>query len=99
MNANELLSTPQSPWQNLYVERVFRTLRRDCIDHVVVLDEKHSKRIIQEYIDKYYHISRAHLSLHKDCPKNREVEPLELGKVKSEPILGGLHHRYYRKVA
>ena len=99
LNINEVQIAPRSPWQNPYVERVIGTLRRDCLDHIIVMNEKHLKRILQEYIDKYYHPSRTHLSLNKDCPEYREVEPSELGNVKSEPILGGLHHRYYRKVA
>jgi len=90
---------PRSPWQNPYVERVIGTLRRDCLDYIIVLNERQLKRILNEYIEKYYHPCRTHLSLGKDCPEQREVEPLELGSIKSEPILGGLHHRYYRKAA
>ena len=94
MNINEVLITPWSPWQNPYVERVIGTIRRDYLDQMIVLNERHLKRILKEYIDKYYHSSRTHLSLDKDCPEYREVESLELGNVKSEPILGRLHHRY-----
>jgi hypothetical protein len=99
MKIDEVLIALRLPWQNPYVERVIGTFRRDCLDHVIVINEKHLKRILQEYIDKYYHPSRTHLSLGKDCPEQREVEPVELGEIKSEPILGGLHHRYYRKAA
>ena len=99
LNINEVLIAPRSPWQNPYVERVIGTIRRDCLDHFIVLNERHLKRILDEYIDKYYHPYRTHLSLGKDCPECREVELPELGEIKSEPILGGLHHRYYRKAA
>ena len=99
LNINEVLIAPRSPWQNPYVERVIGTIRRDYLDNIIVLNERHLKRILKEYIDKYYHPFRTHLSLDKDCPEYREVEPMELGEVKSEPILGGLHHRYYRKAA
>ena len=99
MNIDEVQIAPRSPWQNPYVERVIGTIRRDCLDHIIVLNERHLKRILREYINKYYHPSRTHLSLNKDCPEYREVEPSEQGEIKSEPILGGLHHRYCRKAA
>ena len=99
LNINEVLIAPRSPWQNPYVERVIGTIRRDCLNHIIILHERHLKRVLKEYIDQYYHTCRTHLSLDKDCPEYREIEPLELGNVKSEPILGGLHHRYYRKAA
>ncbi len=99
MNIDEVLIAPRLPWQNPYVERVIGTIRRDCLDHIIVLNERHLKRILNEYIEKYYHPCRTHLSLDKDCPEYREVETAEFGAVKSESILGGLHHRYYRKAA
>ena len=99
MNVNEVLIAPKSPWQNPYVERVIGTLRRECLDHIIVMNERHLKRILKEYIDRYYHQCRTHLSLDKYCLEHREVESLGLGNIKSEPILGGLHHRDYRKAA
>jgi len=99
LNINEVLIAPHSPWQNPYVERVIGTIKRECLDHIIVLNARHLKHILSEYIEKYYHPCRTHLSLGKKCPEYIEVEPLELGSIKSEPIFGGLHHRYYRKAA
>ena len=96
LNINEVLIAPRSPWQNPYVERVIGSIRRDCLDHIIVLNERHLKSILSEYIEKYYHPFRTHLSLGKDCPEYREVEPMELGEIKSESIFGGLHYWYYR---
>ena len=89
----------KSPWQNAYCERAIGTIRRECTDHVIILNEKHLKRMLRQYINEYYNVSRTHLSLGKDCPDSRSVEPQEIGEVKEIPILGGLHHRYYRKAA
>ena len=79
LNINEIQIALRSPWQNPYVERVIGTIRRDCHDHIIVLNERHLKRILNEYIEKYYHPCRTHLSLNKDCPEYREVETPELG--------------------
>ena len=94
----EVLIAPRSPWQSPYVERMFGTLRRDLLDHVVVIDEKHLRRLIREYLG-YYHGSRTHLSLAKDAPIPRKVQRPSMGKVVSFPVLGGLHHRYERRAA
>ena len=79
-------------------ERVIGSVRRDCLDHVIVLGENHLRRVMREYI-AYYHNDRTHLSLDKDCPIHRPVEPPENGPIREMPILGGLHHRYTRKAA
>jgi putative transposase len=84
---------PHSPWQNGHVERLIGSIRRECLDHVIILNARHLRRILQEYAD-YYNQDRTHLSLGKDSPAHRPIEGL--GKVKSRKILGGLHHRYYR---
>jgi hypothetical protein len=65
---------------------------------VIVFDERHLRRILREYLE-YYHRDRTHLGLEKDCPEPREVDPPEVGPIRSWPILGGLHHRYYRDAA
>jgi putative transposase len=94
----QVVTARRSPWQNPYVERVIGSIRRECLDHVLILDERHLKRVLRDYLD-YYHQSRTHLGLEKDCPVPRSVEPLEAGDIQVEPILGGLHHRYSRRVA
>ena len=83
----------RSPWQNGYVERLIGSIRRDCLDHVVVLGERHLRHLFHSY-QRYYNEVRTHLSLHKDAPVPREVR--EAGRVLSVPILGGLHHQYVR---
>jgi transposase InsO family protein len=94
----EVVTAPRSPWQNPYVERVIGTIRRECLDHVIILDERHLRRILGSYLD-YYHGSRTHLSLGKDTPDGRPVQPAGSGKVVSLPRVGGLHHRYERLAA
>ena len=89
----------RSPWQNAYCKRVIGSIRRECTDHFIVINEMHLRRILREYVDGYYNISRTHLSLGKDCPAPRDVEPLAAGNVVDLPILGGLHHRYFRHAA
>ncbi len=98
MGINEVLTAPRSPWQNAYAERVIGTIRRECLDHVIVLSEGHLRRILSSYFD-YYHRSRTHLSLEKDCPEPRAVHPPHAGKVIAFPQVGGLHHRYERLAA
>ncbi|MCH8110943.1 MAG: transposase, partial [Proteobacteria bacterium] len=95
MGINEVLAAPGSPWQNTYAERIIGTIRRECLDHVIVLSEQHLRRILSSYFE-YYHRSRTHLSLEKDCPDPRPVYPLDAGKVIVFPQVGGLHHRYER---
>lgn len=98
LDLKQVLTAPRSPWQNPYVERVIGSIRRECLDHVIVFDERHLRRILRESID-YYHRDRTHLGLGKDCPEPRDVEPPEIGPITSRAILGGLHHRYYRDAA
>ena len=82
-----------SPWQNGYAERLIGSIRRECLDHLIVLGEAHLRRILQRYVD-YYNKIRTHRSLDKDAPSYRSVQ--RLGKVRSQSILGGLHHHYAR---
>ena len=98
MGIKEVKTAPRSPWQTPYVERLIGTLRRDCIDHVIVLNERHLRRLLQCYLT-YYHSSRTHLSLEKDSPEPRKVEPPDHGKIVEFPMVGGLHHRYRRLAA
>jgi transposase InsO family protein len=84
---------PWSPWQNPYVERLIGSIRRECLDHVVVLGQAHLHRILRSYA-AYYNEARTHRSLRKDCPIHRTMQTA--GTVVSMPILGGLHHRYAR---
>jgi len=83
-----------SPWQNPFCERVIGTLRRDCLDHMIILNEKHLYNVLHEYIFEYYNVSRTHMSLGKDSPVHRPTQ--KDGKVVCKPILGGLHHVYSR---
>jgi transposase InsO family protein len=99
MGIKEVLIAPRSPWQNPYAERMIGTLRRDLLDHVIIVDERHLRRLVREYLDGYYHPARTHLSLGKDAPIPRPVQPPEMGRVVSIPVLGGLHHRYQRRAA
>ena len=94
----EVLTAPQSPWQNPFAERLIGSIRRECLDHVVVLGERHLRRILTAYF-AYYHRTRTHLSLEKDAPHGRNIEPPSLGPVLSIPEVGGLHHRYSRRAA
>ena len=98
MGIHEVKTAPRSPWQNPYVERLIGTLRRECLDHVVVLNENHLRRLLRDYLT-YYHRYRTHLSLDKDSPESRPVEPLDQGRIVETPMVGGLHHRYTRLAA
>ena len=98
LGVQEVVSAPRSPWKNPYVERVIGSIRRDCLDHTIVLNERHLRRILREYIE-YYHTCRTHLSLNKDPPETRIVEPPKLGNVVALPRIGGLNHRYSRIAA
>jgi transposase InsO family protein len=98
MGIKQVLSAPRSPWQRGYVERVIGTIRRECLDHMIVFNERCLHRHIQEFV-AYYHESRTHLSLAKDAPLPRAVQSPEVGRVVAMPALGGLHHRYERRAA
>jgi transposase InsO family protein len=98
MGIEQVLTAPRSPWQSPYCERVIGTLRRDCLDHVIVLGEQHLRRILRKYLE-YYHGSRTHLALDKDTPELRKRESPNGGKVIALPMVGGLHHRYTRRAA
>lgn len=93
MSIKEVLSAPRSPWQRAYVERVIGSIRRECLDHVIVFDEDSLRRTLRSYFS-YYHRSRLHLSLDKDSPDSRPIQ--SSGRIIASPEVGGLHHRYER---
>jgi putative transposase len=94
----EVVTAPRSPWQNPYVERVIGSIRRECLDHVIVLNERHLKRVLSRYFD-YDHHWRTHLSLSMDSPESRPVHLPAQGAVIEYPEVGGLHHHYERRAA
>ncbi len=98
MGIEEVLIAPRSPWQSPFVERLIGSIRRECLDHIIVLNEGHLRRVLSRYFG-YYHRSRTHLSLEMDCPERRAVQPPELGDVIELSEVGGLHHRYERRAA
>ena len=98
MGIVEVVSAPASPWHNPYVERVIGSIRRECLDHVIVLNASHLRRILTMY-GRYYHRRRTHLGLEKDAPDPRPVSPPSAGLIVVTPEVGGLHHRYKRKAA
>jgi transposase InsO family protein len=98
MGIAEVITAPRSPWQNAYVERVTGSIRRECLDHIVIFNERHLRRVLSSYVD-YYHGTRTHLSLVKDCPDPRPIQPRGVGRVVAIPKVGGLHHRYQRLAA
>jgi transposase InsO family protein len=89
-------TAPRSPWQNPYVERVIGSIRRECLDHVIIFNERHLRRVLRTYV-AYYERSRTHLALGKDAPMERAVQPN--GCIVVRPEVGGLHHRYERQAA
>src|SRR2546425_11261518 len=95
MGIGEVISSPSSPWQNPYTERLIGSIRRECLDHVIVLGEQHLQRVLTRY-GVYYHGSRTHLSLAKDAPTPRRVQGVTEGDVIVIREVGGLHHRYER---
>jgi putative transposase len=95
MSIKEVVIAPKSPWQNPYVERLIGSIRRECLDHVIVLNAGHLQRLLARYF-AYYHQWRTHLSLAMDCPKSRPMQPPDRGQVLAVPEVGGLHHHYER---
>jgi len=98
MGIEEVLTAPRSPWQNPFLERLVGSIRRECLDHVIVWNERSLRRTLQSYF-AYYQRSRTHLALGKDAPAPRALEPPERGRVVAIPLVGGLHHRYQRQAA
>jgi transposase InsO family protein len=98
MGITEVLTAPRSPWQNPLAERLVGSIRRECLDHMIVLGEKHLRQILKSYFD-YYLGARTHLSLAKDAPSPRVVQGPEAGEIVEIPQVGGLHRRYERRAA
>jgi putative transposase len=94
----EVVTAPRSPWQNPYVERVIGSIRRECLNHTIILGERHLRRVIGNYVG-YYNRVRTHLSLDKDAPVRRPVHPPDFGSIVSRSHCGGLHHEYLRAAA
>jgi transposase InsO family protein len=94
----EVITAPRCPWQNPYVERLIGSVRRECLDHFIVWNQRSLRRILQSYF-AYYQRSRTHLALDKDAPEPRTVQPPDQGRVLAIPQVGGLHHRYQRRAA
>ena len=98
MGIEEIQTAPRSPWQNAYAERLIGSIRRECLDHVIVLNEVGLSRILTQYLT-YYHQSRTHLSQAKDSPQSRTIALPTCGPIVATPQVGGLHHRYDRRAA
>ncbi|MCP4303062.1 MAG: transposase family protein [Gammaproteobacteria bacterium] len=94
----EVLTAPASPWQNAYAERVIGSMRRECLDHTIILGVQHLRRTVKKYVD-YYNGVRTHLSLEKDAPKPRPVQLPRGGVIRPRRHCGGLHHEYFRQAA
>jgi transposase InsO family protein len=98
MGVTEVIAAPSSPWQNPFAERLIGSLRRECLDHVIILNQRHLRCVLARYVS-YYHRARTHLSLEKDAPAPRRIhEPTE-GRVVAFAEVGGLHNRYERRAA
>jgi putative transposase len=98
MGIKEVVIAARSPWQNAYVERIIGSIRRECLNHVIIFDERHLRRVLSSYFH-YYHKARTHLSLGKDCPETRPIPRPASGQIIAFPEVGGLHHRYERRAA
>jgi len=98
MGITGVITAPRSAWKNAYVERVIGSIRRECADHLVILNERDLRRVLSSYVD-HYQGARTHLSLGKDCPDSRPLQPRRVGRVVAIPKVGGLHHRYERLAA
>ena len=98
MGIKEVVTAPRSPWQNAYVERLIGSIRRECLDHIIIFNERHLREVLSRYF-QYHHKSRTHLSLDKDCPETRPIHPPTAGTIIVFPQVGGLHHRYERRAA
>ena len=95
MGIHEVLTAPNAPWQNPYVERLIGSIRRECLDHVIIFNQGHLHRILTSYCN-YYLNARTHLSLKKNSPNPRKIEPKPKGRIIAIPKVGGLHHLYTR---
>ena len=98
MGIEQVVTAARSRWQNPFVERLIGSIRRECLDHVIVMNERHLRKILASYF-RYYHRWRVHQSLEMDCPERREAQTVDRGRVVEISHLGGLHHHYERVAA
>jgi transposase InsO family protein len=98
MGIAQVLSAPRSPWQRPHIERLIGSIRRQCLDHLIVFNEHGLRRHLRAYAN-YYHRTRTHLALDKIVLKAHAVQVLEVGSIVSIPEVSGLHHRYEHRVA
>src|SRR5437764_6015812 len=102
MGITEVIIAARSPWQNPYAERLIGSIRRECLDYMVIANECHLYRVLSSYF-QYHHGTRTHLSLRKDCPWPRPIQFPSAGNIIAFiiafPEVGGLHHRYERRAA
>ena len=98
LGIREVITAPRSPWQNAYAERVIGSIRRECLNHVVVLGQRHLRWLLRGYF-RCYHEFRTHLSLGKDAPDPRPIQTIDSGSIVAIPDVGGLHHHYERRAA
>jgi len=98
MGIEEVIIAPSSPWKNPLVERPIGSIRRECLDHVVVFNEQHLRRVLSSYFH-YHHEARTHLSLDKDCPRPRPIQTWSSGKIIALAQVGGLHDLYEHRAA
>jgi putative transposase len=95
MGIRQVVIAPRAPWQNPFAERVIGSLRRECLDLVIVLNERHLRRLFRTYL-AYYNVTRPHQSIDSDSPRRRIVRSVSSGRIVTVPEVGGLHHRYER---
>ena len=98
MDIGEVVAGARSPWQNAYVERLIGSIRRECLDHIIIANARGLRRVLDAYVE-YYLKSRTHVSLNKDAPVPRPITALPEGPIVAIPHLGGLHHHYERRAA
>jgi transposase InsO family protein len=98
MGIGEVLIAPRSPWQNPYVERLIGSIRRECLDHVIILQRRHLRRLLTEYF-RYYHRWRTHRALVMDASVPRQSNRQKLDLCGKSPEVGGMHHHYERRAA
>jgi putative transposase len=98
MNIEEVVTAPHSPWQNPFVERLIGSIRRECLDYIIISNETHLRRVLSSYF-QYHHKSRTHIALNKDCPESRPISSPATGKIITVAQVGGLYHRYERRAA
>ena len=96
MGIEEIVTAPRSPWQNPCVERLIGSIHRECLDHIIIFNERHLRGVLSRYF-QYHHRTRTHLSLDKDCPQPCRIQLPSAGEIIAFPEVGGLHHRYERR--